>query len=240
MATLIVIAIICLAVVFGLFFLFFKVAWLLFQKKGNLWPCILAGVATVLLMVAGVLASYKAVQRFVTPLSPIITAVQTQKQPVYGQKIYTDPTHHFQLIQFNGTVFSDWLDFDKASLLFGVDTNGLLKTNKQENNFVGFLIIRTLEEKATSAAEHMNEVLAQSEGEQIKIQQGPFPVDIGPNATASFVYAQITSPRRPNEPLPGALLIAARGQEVFYVVGVSAQPNEEVINTLQSFRFALQ
>lgn len=242
MATLIVIAIILLAVVFGFFFLFFKVAWMLFKKKGNFWPCVLAGSATTLLALLTILASYKVYQRFVTPFEPIITAVQTQQQPVYGQKLYTDPTYHFQITQYNGTVFSHWIDLGEVGGLVGVDTNGFLQTENQEKNFVGFLIARIQQEKPTDAAAIMNECLSEIQegrkGDQLEIKQGPFPVDIGTDATASFVSALLSTRQHNNELLPVSLLIAARGQEVYFVAGFSTQPNTDVDNTLLSFRFA--
>ena len=57
MTGLLILLLFVLAAIYGLFFLFFKLIWLLFKKHKNKWPLILAGISTFIscLLVAGLI-----------------------------------------------------------------------------------------------------------------------------------------------------------------------------------------
>ena len=81
---LVVIGLLIAAVLYGIFFLLFKLIWVLCKKQRNFWPLILAGAATLLVIVGVVWAAASTVNRYVVPFTPIIQAAQTRTEPVYG------------------------------------------------------------------------------------------------------------------------------------------------------------
>ena len=149
---LVVIGLLIAAVLYGIFFLLFKLIWVLCKKQRNFWPLILAGAATLLVIVGVVWAAASTVNRYVVPFTPIIQAAQTRTEPVYGAQAYTDPRFGFGLTLYDGTVFSDWINLpdNGPSLLVGVDTNVFVTNSMQEDNtpLAAYLLVRAEELEA--------------------------------------------------------------------------------------------
>ena len=161
---LVVIGLLIAAVLYGIFFLLFKLIWVLCKKQRNFWPLILAGAATLLVIVGVVWAAASTVNRYVVPFTPIIQAAQTRTEPVYGAQAYTDPRFGFGLTLYDGTVFSDWINLpdNGPSLLVGVDTNVFVTNSMQEDNtpLAAYLLVRA-ETKNTTGALELTQQFAQ-------------------------------------------------------------------------------
>lgn len=112
-----------IAVVYGVFFLFFKVIWILFKKSKNTWPLILAGISTVLsgLLLVGLTAW--SISLVVKPFLPLKQRVETNPQPIYGLQTYVDPAGQFSLQLPNGMDYAEWISFQRADIKLGIDTN---------------------------------------------------------------------------------------------------------------------
>lgn len=239
MVGLIVFGLLCAAVLYGVFFLIFKLIWLLFGNKRNLWPLILAGAATAGVAVMTFIAAHNAYTRFIRPVTPIIEAAQTRTAPVYGQQTYTDPRYGFTLTLYNGTVTGDWMDFSPVSVLLAFDVNGLTVKNSQD--FAGFAVAREVKDKNADAHQIMAELVpqlrqARSARGELTVLAEPAAADAGAGATASFLPVMLRT-EGTEQGIPAFLLIAARGHEVYYLIGLGNTSDNEVVKTLQSFRF---
>ena len=211
MGTLISSIIVFLAIVFGLSFLFFKLICVLAQNKSNKLPLILAGVITGLVALFTGWASYKIYKQVFKPIMPIVETAKNYKQPVYGEKIYTDSKYGFSFTQYNGTVFGDWFDFSKMQCLVGIDLNVLLQQRQQEKQtpFTGFVLVRYIQPQPEDASQQMQYILTELQGKSssngsVQFTGQPEVVDVGPQATASFITATLY-PRQMPEGIPGAL-----------------------------------
>lgn len=236
----------CAAILFGIFFLIFKLIWVLFNKKQNFWPLVLSGVVTLLCILAVVIACWKTYNHFIQPLRPIMSTAEQRTQPVYGEEIFTDPIHQFSLTLHDGMVMSDWIDAGGGNeVLIGLDLNpftkkqmGLIKQGNPED-LRGILILTQPQAKQKTALQFFNdqllpEINSDANARQtITLTAGPTPVDMGPNANAAYVRALIHSEKLPQD-LPLIFMAANRGTEMYYIVGVGYAP---VDNTVLSFAF---
>lgn len=123
MTLLVIMTLLVLAVVFGVFFLFFKILWLIFKKNTNVGPLIGATVCTLgcaLLLAFAVYTGYKAV---ITPFQDIIANVKANPAPIYGERTYLDDQYPFALTVYDGMDFSKWITLGKVQFKLGIDTN---------------------------------------------------------------------------------------------------------------------
>ena len=206
---LVVIGLLIAAVLYGIFFLLFKLIWVLCKKQRNFWPLILAGAATLLVIVGVVWAAASTVNRYVVPFTPIIQAAQTRTEPVYGAQAYTDPRFGFGLTLYDGTVFSDWINLpdNGPSLLVGVDTNVFVTNSMQEDNtpLAAYLLVRAETKNTTGALELTQQFAQQARDTQFN---GEIEVDevtpayAGPGGTAAVMSGTLYSDSHPGEKLP--------------------------------------
>lgn len=127
MTILILIALFVLVGVFAVFFLLFKVLWLLLKKNSYKGPLIGAGICTLLCAIVisiGVYTGYKAVT---SPFKEIMANVATNPKPVYGERTYQDDTYPFELSVYDGMDFSKWISLGDMQLKLGMDTNAFKK-----------------------------------------------------------------------------------------------------------------
>lgn len=244
MTLLIIIGLLCIAALYGIFFLIFKLVWLLFKNKRNLWPLVLAGAATAAIVVLTAVAVTRAARAFVKPFTPIIEAVQTRNAPVYGAHVYTDPRYGFTMTLYNGTVMSDWIDWNGFKALAAFDTNALVKTadGKQETPFALFGVLPQQTNEKADVYEIMRKMVLQLNGAssaqgRVEMDENIQYVDAGPGATAAFAQGTAYVENMPGG-IPVALLAAAQGRTVFYVAGFGTAPDGEIPNTVRSFRFS--
>ena len=126
MTILVILFLLGITAVYAVFFLLFKIIWMILKKSSNKWPLILAGVATVLLGTVTALSAYYGVKKIIKPFNPIIAAAQTP-EPVYGEKAFNSPEYGTELTVYDGMTFSDWMHFGEIDLTVGIDTNALKK-----------------------------------------------------------------------------------------------------------------
>ena len=245
MSVLIVLLLICGLVLFGIFFLIFKLIWLLLNKKRNFWPLILSAVATLLLLLGTVVVCWSAYQFVVRPLKPIMLAASSRTQPVYGEHVYTDAQHQFQLTLHNGMVMSEWIHGKNGNeLLVGMDVNPFVQNKTQEetqntDNLHALLLLHQTNPKQQDVLKLFQEQLLPDLRQDPRAQQsiqiisGPTPIAIGPDNNAAYVRAIVRSQKAP-QGIPVIALAAARGQEIYYVVGIGSRPTED---TVLSFAF---
>lgn len=246
-ATLIVMGLIAAAILFGIFFLIFKVIWILFQSKRNFWPLILAGVATGIIFLLVGMATYKLYKRVVIPFQPIITAAKQQTEPVIGPHAYVDPQYGFSMTLYNGMVLSNWITLDPSSqttALLGFDTNVLLENKQanseetpQTNSFEGLFLLRqptTSTETALQLANKLSQKLQETRSArgEMRVTVQPTAINIGPQTDAAIVQAEMVADSI-SQTVPMVSLIAVHENQRYYVVGFGAGP---VTNTVTSFR----
>ena len=242
MSFIIVITVLALAAIYGLFFLIFKLIALLFKKPGFKMPLILAGVATFIVGILAGVAVYKLYQRIMLPFEPIVQTIQTQKHPIYGQRLYIDPTYGFTVTQYNGTVFSKWIDVGDVNLLVGLDTNDFLrqKENSSSQDVTLFFLIRQDAPANVSAEQLMQNILPklkeQNSDVQTIILADPQTIDLGENTTGSILSVVFHSPQLPENGLPASLLIVIHEGKTYYFTGLTTKDQQIMLNTLTSFR----
>lgn len=239
MVLLIIFALLALAVLYGIFFLIFKLIWLLLKKHSNFWPLILAGVASVLLIAASVLLSVSAFNRFVRPFNPIIDAVSAQ-QPQYGEHTYTAPDDAFSVTLYDGMVPSDWIHVNDLDVLVGLDTNALLP-NEENQQLDGFAVIKQAKDEDLSPEELLNDLSAtilQSEaGDKIELET-VMPFNAGGNSSAAIVFGTIYADDE-EQTYPLVILVAQQDNDVYFLIGAGKYQRGGV-DTVKSFRFGTQ
>lgn len=233
------------AVLYGLFFLVFKLIWLLFKSKRNVWPLILAGVSTLLLAGLLILTTYKTYQYFMQPLQPIIQAVTQRSQPVYGAQLYTAPDNEFTLILYDGMVLSDWITLPTSQILIGLDTNALLsQKNPQQPNaaFSGLALLKQPLQEGQDAPSIVNQLVEQieripSSKGSIELDDDPEPINVDSDNPGFLLTGTIYSDAA-QEGVPAAALIATRDQYSYILFAFDNGPDASAWNTLRSFRFS--
>lgn len=165
-----------IAVVYGVFFLFFKVIWILFKKSKNTWPLILAGISTLLsgLLLVGLTAW--GVSVVVKPFLPLKQRIEANPQPTYGVQTYVDPTGQFSLQLPNGMDYAEWMSFQDADIKLGIDTN-MFKKDKagqpiKTTGLMSMLIRQTKHINPENPFEKLNKELSSaSKNKQIELKQ---------------------------------------------------------------------
>ncbi|MBO7238504.1 MAG: hypothetical protein J6U96_04390 [Elusimicrobiaceae bacterium] len=239
-STLTFLFVICAALLFGIFFLVFKIVWLILDKKQNFWPLTLAGVGTALVMCLLTILVYQSYQRFIRPLQPVINAAAKHNSPVYGPHAYADNRFPFAITLHDGIVLSDWLDFDSATQIkVGMDVNPI-RQGKPSNpqDLRGTLIARKAGKQYPYAMDFFEKQLLpalQNDSnmrDMVKLSAGPFPISVGPYATAAYATATLHSDKVP-QPIPAILLVVVDEDTTYYVGGLGGGPVE---NTVTSFK----
>lgn len=143
MTGLVIFLLIVLAAMYGVFFLLFKLIWLLFKKHKNKWPLILAGISTVLscILLAGLMVW--GIGKLLAPFRPLQQRIESHPQPQYGLTVYTDPQYHFTLQLPDGVDFSEWISLSGAETKLGINTN-LFKKDASGNKIAGPVTITAL------------------------------------------------------------------------------------------------
>lgn len=245
MSGLIIFALLAAALLYGVFFLIFKLIWILFQNKRNLWPLILAGAATLLVMAAFIWAGFRVVNNVVRPFDPIITQFQTQTEPIYGEKEFVSDDG-FQMTLYNGMTLSDWIKWPGLRALAGVDLNAKFEQQSaaQDAYFLGLL--RLTQDKADTPQEMAETIVSAVENVnldegKIEIESFPESADVGPYGEASLMRLRIYAEQGENDEQPVSVLcsvLTAKRDEVSYYVAGCAfgdSPNAEA--SVKSFRF---
>lgn len=129
MTFLIIMLLLILVAIYAVFFLLFKVVWMILKKNTNKWPLILAGLSTVLFLVVFGGAAAWGAYKVVSPFRGIISRISEDKAPEYGERVYTDPVYRFEVDVYDGMDFSEWMHFDDVDVKLGIDTNAFKKDN---------------------------------------------------------------------------------------------------------------
>lgn len=242
LTSIVVMGLITAAILYGIFFLAFKLIWIICSSKRNFWPLILAGIATAFVVLMLVVASWKIYKRVIVPFQPIITAAQEQTEPIIGSHVYIDKQHGFQITLHNGMVLSDWITLDPSSHtdgLMGFDINVLLENKnnqtEQNNSFEGLFLLHQVAPSRESALQMAN-ALAQkleqtrsSRGE-IRLLSQPQPLDIGPQVDAAVLSAEMVADGV-TQTVPLICLVVLHGTERYYVAGFGTGPIQETVTS---------
>ena len=234
----IILGLLAAAVLYGIFFLVFKLIWILFKKQGNFWPLILSGIATVLVIGSCAFLMLSTFNRYVRPLTPIAEAASAAKEPSYGQHLYADPRYGFTLTLYDGIVPSEWIDFDQVSLLVGVDVNAMVP-NQPDKSLDVFLLFRHHNDDTAAGAEailqELSDEISLSELQDQVTLSAVRTINVGPQASAAMVSGNVVSDNS-GESYPFVLLVSQEGQTVYYVFGVGQHSTGSGIETAKSFR----
>ena len=246
MVFLILFALLALAALYGIFFLVFKLLWLLFKSKRNLWPLVLAGVATVGLVLALAWAVWHTARTFIRPVAPITAAVKAGGPLQHGTRIYHDPKFGFELDLQEGMTMGNWLEWNGIVALPGFDVNTLKEKNAATGNkafsLIGILY-QTLPQPLQAQAlaqEIANAVEGYADPRaRLELTEPIRPV-IPPSAdeetSGAVLKGQMTTANR-GESIPLTLLVVTRGREAFYVLGAGENDEGRAEQTALSFRF---
>lgn len=227
------------AVLYGIFFLFFKLVWVLCKKQRNFWPLILAGAAT-LLTVGGLIFSIVYTgNKLLKPLWPIVETIQTRTEPVYGSQLYVDPTYGFSIMLYNGTVLSDWINWKGNSVLVGLDTNVKFSQQQDQDDIpFTFLIIGRRPNVDTDQDAHalLQQLIQQINNSDSDVQLSFSDISqayVGPGATAARVTGSIDSD---GPVILFTLLLCRQGSDMFFVAASTSQNNPVTDYMINSFR----
>lgn len=242
MTGLILLLLIAAAVVYAVFFLIFKVIWMIIKKQSNKWPLILAGVCTVLFCGAVVGGTVWGVYKVMKPFSGIAERVKANPTPVYGQTVYTDPEYGFQLTVFNGMDFSDWMHFGEADVKLGIDTNVFKKDNAGKNieePVTLAALVRLENEPDQTSVKALEQGLKANKDRRLEVNEiNRTSVDGHP-----ALYVSGTAYGNRGESVPVWLLAAENGKYVYYIgiMEITKDGNSTVPEqTVQSLRFTAQ
>ncbi len=239
MSGLIILLLIAAGVVFAVFFLIFKLIWMMFKKEGNKWPLIWSGVCTVAFCAVTAFMIGTSVYKIVKPFTGMIEYVQKNPAPVYGEHVYTDPDYHFSLDVFNGMYFSDWINIKEANLKAGIDTNVFRNTNNDSNSFTLAGVLRLPLSKKTSV-QAFKKGLSQNKDRRLEVHEAKNVTLHG--LPGYYVRATIYSNR--GEQVPGWLSAVEKDGYVYYVAviyaGEQTSSGSEPETTVKSIRFETQ
>ena len=228
------------AVTYGVFFLIFKLVWVIAGKSRNKWPLLLAGAATVLLFLAAIASIWIGVNTYVKPLMGLANKVQNSTQIVSGNHPYKDAKYGFTMNFFGGTDTAEWIGKD-TGLLLAVDTNtvpmgkALQAANRADEGPVsGFAVITWKAKKAPQEEiDELLEALQITQGAQFKLTHGPELV------AENTVYLTGVGTSNTGRSAPVYMTVASQQGRNFLVVGMAVGPEayaQQVQQEVRSFR----
>ncbi len=240
----ILLCLLVIAVLYGVFFLLFKLLFLLCKSKRNFWPLILSGICTLLLLLLMAIAAYQTYQHFAKPIMPIVQAATERTEPIYGETLYTDPLYGFTMTLHDGMTVGDWITLPTSSVLIGIDVNIFLlqdKTQQDQLPVSGFALVRipqTTPMTARQAADALLQRLQQIPAEQGQfiLTQDPKPINVGYQADGLLVTGTLKTATS-DQDWPVTLIIATHDQAMYALVGLSKSAEQALSDTLLSFRF---
>lgn len=241
MTGLILLLLIAAAVVYAVFFLIFKLIWMIIKKQSNKWPFILAGVCTVLFCGTVIGGAAWGIYKVFKPFSPIADRVKNNPAPVYGQTIYTDPEYGFSLTVFDGMDFSEWIHFDGADLKLGIDTNVFKKDNAGKDAAQTVMLaalLRLPNRDGKISVDALEEGLKNNTDRRLEItEMHRMTIDGSP---ALYVAGKGYSNR--GESVPVWLMAAEKDGYVYFVafMGISQTPTDIPEQSVKSLRFDAQ
>ena len=195
------------AMIYGVFFLIFKLGWVVAGKNTNKWPLILAGISTVLLFAVSILSLMVGLNKYVSPIMDVVNTTLQKTEITTGVRPYTDPKYGFTINLFGGTEMTKWIEIDKeSSLIFGFDTNigAVSKKNRTMQNdanmippISGLLVFVQQEEPLANVQEYlMQQVNALQETQNYQFQLKGEPDYSVPNTV--FLEGEGISPQGKN------------------------------------------
>lgn len=240
---LILLLLIAAAAIYAVFFLLFKVIWMILKKQSNKWPLIWAGVCTVLFCGAAAAFIGWGTYKIMKPFTGVIERVKTNPQLVYGQTNYTDPEYGFTLTVFNGMDFSDWMHFNGSDVKLGIDTNVFKKDNAGKD-FKGPVtiaaILRTANKPDDTSVSALEKALKANKDRRIDINEMRTMTIDGNLA----LYVTATVYGNHGESAPVWLVAAESGKYVYYIgiLEITEDVNHSPVpeQMVQSLRFPAQ
>lgn len=229
------------AALYGVFFLLFKGIWLLFKKHKNLWPLILAGISTLASIGALIGLTIWGISLILQPFLPMKQRWETNPQPIYGLRTYTDPTYHFTLQLPDGMDYSEWIDLEGYSVKLGFNTN-LVKKDSSGKGISGPLlfsiIIRQNQRINTADPFGMleKELLKQSADRQFTLQEHK---TLEINGHPAYYAAGTANTDRGNVPL-WLQAIYQDGVIIYVVSSEITKENAPATNDAQTLATSLQ
>jgi len=168
MTILIIMALIVLAIIFAVFFLFFKVIWLLFKKNTNGGPLIASGICTLACTFLVIMALYTGYKAVITPFQGMMTNVKANPAPMYGQRTYLDDKYPFELTVYDGMDFSKWITLGGVQLKLGIDTNAFKKdaAGKAHENPLFSVLLRQTDVTSADPFEELQKQLQTSQDQR--------------------------------------------------------------------------
>ncbi len=208
MTSLLLLLLFAIAGVYGVFFLFFKIVWLLCKKHTNKWPLILAGLSTVLSGILLAMFTWWGVRQIIKPFVPLQQRIIQNPQPRYGIRTYTDPQYAFTLQVPDGMDYSDWISFKGASIKLGINTN-LFKKNEVGKNIEGPILFSMLIRQTQKIdAQHPFAALEQVENKIFQTRRSDIRLDIQQKSSftvdgypAYYMRGQLLSDKGPAVPI---------------------------------------
>ncbi len=242
--TLLLIFLAIAAVVYGVFFLIFKLVWVIAGKNRNKWPLILAGTATVLLFAAVTLSALAGINTYVKPFMGLAEKAMNKTQVTTGVRPYKDPQHGFTVNLFGGTEMSDWLRSGDINMIVGFDTNlgpiyKELKAKGNENAVApvsGFAVVAVREDEPVDVRHFLQETVQQI----LEAQTPQFRIIGEPDysiADSAFLKGETTTNQ--GYKMKVYIMLSAQNNNTYFTVGMAAgNPayEQQVEEEIRSFR----
>lgn len=125
------------AMVYGVFFLIFKLGWVIAGKKTNKWPLILAAVTTVLFLAVSTIAAIVTFNTYLEPIMGLVEKTMQKTELTTGIRPYKDPKYGFTMNLFGGTEVTKWIPInDQLEASLGFDTNYGFLSKKKPNSTI--------------------------------------------------------------------------------------------------------
>ena len=228
------------AVTYGVFFLIFKLVWVIAGKSRNKWPLLLAGAATVLLFLAAAASIWWGVKAYVQPLMGLVNKAQNSTRIIPGNHPYKDAKYGFTMNFFGGTDTAEWIGKD-TGLLLAVDTNTVpmgkaLQARNQEPvaPISGFAVITWKAKKAPQEEiDELLETLQINQNAQFKLTREPELV------AKNTVYLTGVGTSNTGNSAPVYITVASQQGRNFLVVGMAFGPEwyeQQLQQEVRSFR----
>lgn len=229
MIVLLLIALIGLALVYGAFFLIFKLIWVLCKSKRNLWPLILAGVSTLLLVLMTVIATVRTYNAITKPFAPIMAAIESNTAPQTGSRVFS--TDDWSMRVYNGMTFSDKIEWGDITGYVGVDVNMFRKNVPEKDKELHLLgvVKADMHEPVSAKKAHQLTLNMLKQDGRVQVKSTTYSADGQTQIVIGQAYARQGA-------IDFILLTTAKGDNIYYVgaLGQGAMIKEQ--ESLKSFQ----
>lgn len=240
LALLVIAALVC-----GVFFLIFKLIWLLFGNHSNKAPLWLAAGVTLLLAGMAVMSVYSTYNTFAKPIVTMAQNIEKKTTVTKGTRLYKNDQFGYAFTALGGMEFSDWINYQGFHMQVAVDANPFVatrnnKTDKQNASYSGVLTFvidndqeddtDDLFEKAQDAFEQARESVS-AKG-TLTLNQ-PQKVTLAQGQPALFTEGTYKPYSNPNTPMNVFVLVTQNDKYVYVISAMAMQAKPAYLQSVK-------